>query len=231
MNISDQTSKLAAMTACIFAAGALCADTFSATDALSVGVMIDDPPIPGTARMLAITTQVNQITDLSITLDIGSADGDTAWNGDIYAQLTSPSGTLSVLLNQPGVTAINLAGYGDTGFVITVLDSAGSDIHSYQEVSYNLNGRGQLTGTWQSDGRADPTSAIRDKPLSRLLGENPNGIWTLFVSDLGNGNRAKLNFWSINGYGTAVPESPFTAVAASIAMGVFSCWRRATRCP
>ena len=229
MNFFNRSFRMRILAVSLFSVGHLWADNFSATDSLSGGVTIDDPPIPGLARTLAISTPVTQITDLSISLDIGSADGDTAWNGDLYAQLTSPSGTLSVLLNQPGVTAVNPAGYGDSGFVITVLDSASSDIHGYQDVSYSLNGSGQLTGTWQSDGRTDPTSSTRDKQLSRLLGENPNGVWTLFISDLANGNRATLNSWSINGVGTAVPEPQFAVLVLGTILASFALWRRVVR--
>ena len=235
MNTSSNIFKTVALTAGLFGACTLWATppppgtSFSGTDTLSSGNTIDDPPVPGLARTLTISTPVTQITDLSITLDISSAVGDTAWNGDLYAQLTSPSGTLSVLLNQPGVTGVNPGGYGDSGFVITVLDSAGSDIHTYQDVSYSLNGNGQLTGTWQSDGRTDPTSSIRDKQINQFFGENPNGVWTLFVSDLANGNRAQLNSWSINGVGTAVPEPHLAVLALGTALAGFALWRRVGR--
>ena len=220
-----QNFKPAVLMAGIFSVGSVWADAFSGTDTLLSGNTIDDPPIPGLVRTLAISTPVTLITDLSISLDISSAVGDTAWNGDLYAQLTSPSGTLSVLLNQPGVTGINAAGYGDSGFVITVLDSASSDIHTYQDVSYSLNGGGQLTGTWQSDGRTDPTSSTRDKKLSQCLGENPNGTWTLFISDLANGNRVQLNSWSINGVGSTVPEPQYDVLALGTALAAFALWR------
>ena len=229
MNTFYQSFKSVVLTAGLCGACSLWADAFSGTDTLSGANTIDDPPIPGLARTLTISTPVNQITDLSITLDISSAIGDTAWNGDLYAQLTSPLGTLSVLLNQSGVTGVNPGGYGDAGYTITLDDSAGSDIHFYQDVSYSLNGGGQLTGTWQSDGRTDPTSSTRDKQISQFFGENPNGTWTLFVSDLANGNRAQLNSWSINGIGTTVPEPQFAVLAFGSVLAGFALWRRANR--
>ena len=234
MNTFSKTFKTVILTAGFFGTFSLWATppdgiSFTGTDTLSSDNTIDDPPIPGLARTLTISTPVNEITSLSVSLDISSADGDTAWNGDLYAQLTSPLGTLSVLLNQPGVTGANPGGYGDSGFVITVLDSASNDIHTYQDVSYSLNGGGQLTGSWQSDGRTDPTSSVRDKTLNQMLGQDPNGVWTLFIADQANGNRAKLNSWSIDGIGVTVPEPQFTVLALTTALAGFALWRRLAR--
>jgi subtilisin-like proprotein convertase family protein len=229
MNFINKAFKSVALATTLLGVGCLRAGIFSATETLPGGSPIGDPPIPGLARTLLVSTPVTAITDLSITLDISSADADTAWNGDLYAQLTSPMGTLSVLLNQSGRTAANPAGYGNTGFVITVLDSASSDIHSYRDVGYSLNGSGQVTGTWQSDGRVDPLGSLRDRQISQLVGENPNGTWTLLVSDLANGNRAKLNSWSINGVGTTVPEPQLAVLAVGTALAGLTLWRRVAR--
>ena len=227
MNTFSRNISNFAFASLVWATGAAMADTFTATDTLTTGNEIDDPPIPGLARTLTVSTAVTSITDLSITLDISSATGEDAWNGDLYAQLTSPLGTLAVLLNRSGYASSGDPGYGDKGYSITLNDTTGTaGLHFYQNVSYALNGDGQLTGTWASDGGSDPTSATRDKPLALFAGANPNGIWTLFISDQAGGNRAKLDSWSINGVGTTVPEPEWTVVAVGTSLIVGAMLRR-----
>jgi hypothetical protein len=200
---------------------------FSVSETLGSGNTINDPTDPGLARVLTVSTPVQSLTDLSITLDLGSADGSTAWNSDLYVQLSSPSGVLAVLINRTGLTPGDGNGYGDAGFQVTINDGAADDIHTYQTVSYTLNGSGQLTGTWKSDGRADALGATRSSALAGLLGTNPNGAWTLLVADLGSGNLAKLNGWSIDGVGTTVPEPAATAAFAGLAALAVALCRRA----
>lgn len=205
------------------------AAVFSTGETLGSGYTINDPNDPGLARVLTVSTPISQLTDLSVTLDLGSAEGDTAWNSDLYVQLTSPGGTLAVLVNRAGLTPANGNGYGDAGFSITISDSAPDDLHLYQTVSHSLNGAGQLTGTWKSDGRADALGDTRSSPLGALLGSNPNGDWTLLVADLANGNLARLNGWSISGAGQQVPEPASTATLSGLALLAAARWLRRGR--
>jgi subtilisin-like proprotein convertase family protein len=67
-----------------------------------------------------------------------------------------------------------------------------------------------VTGTWLSDGRnVDPATVLDTSPrtatLSSFSGLNPNGDWTLFLSDLAGGNESVLVSWGITAVG-AVPE-------------------------
>lgn len=215
-----------ALACSIVSAPQLQAAIVTVSDVLSSNNEIDDPPGSGIARTLTVSAPFTQITDIRVTLDIGSADGLNAWNGDLYAHLSGPSGTLAVLLNQTGVTSLNSAGYSNAGFSVTFQDSLSNpDIHNYQDVSYSLNGSGQLTGTWNSDGRSLATDSTRSNPLSGFAGQNPNGTWTLLVADMATGNTAKLNSWSLTVEGgsiaqggSAVPEPHSTSVGASIAL-------------
>jgi MYXO-CTERM domain-containing protein len=198
---------------------------FTASETLTSGNAIADAPFAGLARELTVDTGARLIESLSITLDIGSAPGDLAWNGDLYVQLSGPSGTLAVLLNRAGTTPSDDTGYGDAGFNITIGTGSLPDVHEYQGVSYSLNGSGQLTGTWASDGREDATSASRDRMLDQFIGQNPNGTWTLLVTDLASGNAARLNSWSIEGVG-AVPEPGEWTALAGLALAGFAAIRR-----
>jgi len=80
------------------------------------------------------------------------------YNGDLYAYL-SYGGVLVPLLNRVGVTAGDAFGYGHTGFDVTLSSAGANDVHFYGNHSPGFNGNGQLTGTWQPDGRnIDPQS-------------------------------------------------------------------------
>lgn len=156
------------------------------------------------------------ITDISVKLNVSGG-----YNGDLYAYL-SYNGVLVPLLNRVGVTATgggSSFGYSDTGFNIT-LSSTGTDVHFYGANSPSFNGSGQLTGTWQVDGRAiDPNSSPGDfDSASRVTfsgynGMNPNGNWTLFFADVSAGAQSTVVSWELDI--TAVPEP------ADIALGVF----------
>jgi hypothetical protein len=115
-------------------------------------------------------------------------------------------------------------GYGDTGFDVTLGSAGANDVHFYGNYSPTINGSGQLTGTWQPDGRAiDPLSAPGSfDSASRVnFGSfndmNPNGTWTLFIADLSGGGHSQLVSWELDI--TAVPEP--VNVALSIFAGVF----------
>lgn len=200
------------------------------SDNLTSDNRINDPPSSGIARTLSVSAPFTAITDITVSLDISSASGDTAWNGDLYAHLTGPTGTLAVLLNQTGVSWGDAGGYGDKGFAIDINDGGSNpDLHTYQSVSYSLNGSGQLTGTWASDGRGTAAVATRTSPLSQFLGENPNGTWTFYVADLANGNMGKLNSWSLTLHGAdPIPEPiGMTVVAAGLlAVATFNARRQ-----
>ena len=214
------------LTAGLLAAPLAQAGVVIVSETLSSGNAIGDAPNSGLARVLNVSTSDTVITDISVGLDIGSLAGDTAWNGDLYAQLVGPSGTLSVLINRPGVTDPANAGYGDPGFSVTLSDSATTDIHEYPFLpgGPTFNPSGQVTGTWQSDGRTDPTTSGRTKPLSQLFGQNPNGNWTLLVADLANGNRAQLNSWSLTITTSPVPEPAATMALSGIALLATAVW-------
>ena len=82
-----------------------------------------------------------------------------------------------------------------------------------------------LTGTWQPDGRsADPAQvglgSARDATLARFAGLDPNGVWTLHLSDLAAEGQGELVEWSL--HFTLVPEPAEIAVGGAALLGAFA---------
>jgi subtilisin-like proprotein convertase family protein len=124
-------------------------------------------PIPdntpaGVNIPLVVTGLSGSITDLNVNL----SSVTHTWVGDLKFTLTSPGGsTSSVFVDRPGVPASSL-GCGADNFINTVLDdeAGGGPIE-------NVCANG-MSGTFT------PNS-----PLSVFDGLNPNGTWTLNISD------------------------------------------------
>lgn len=179
------------------------------------GGLIPDGSPSGTAGTATTSGFLPSLSDISVTLNISGG-----YNGDLYAGL-SYGGVLVPLLNRVGVTSGDGFGYGDTGFGVTLSSAGANDVHSYGSHSPSFNGDGQLTGTWQPDGRAiDPLSAPGSFDSASRVGfgsfnsMNPNGSWTLFVADLSGGGQSQLVSWELDI--TAVPEP------VNLALGVFA---------
>jgi subtilisin-like proprotein convertase family protein len=195
-------------------------------------VAVPDGDPNGLAVATRLTGLSGTIMGMSVTLNITGGN-----NSDLYVYLTGPNGGFAVLLNRVGLSYANPMGYEDTGFNITLSDSASSSVHSYQDASYALNGNGQLTGFWAPDGRnIDPqslpaviNSAAATATLGSFQGNDANGVWTLFVADLSGGGQSTLASWSIN-ISTevqAVPEPSVTALVGLCAALVLARQRKA----
>ncbi len=212
----------------------LSAGTLSAL-AVNVNSVIPDGDFNGIQSSTTLSGFSGPITDVNVTLTISGG-----FNGDFYAYLLHNS-TSAILLNRVGRGSANSVDYPDAGFglnnasaLFTFDDQAGQDVHLYRTFAYTLNGSGQLTGTWQPDGRAiDPLSAgsvfdsaARSKLLSVFNGADPNGTWTLFVADMSSGGEGTLVNWNLNI--TAVPE-PATAALLFCGIGAAFVFRR-NRC-
>lgn len=160
-----------------------------------------------------------QGTISSIQVGLTIAGVGFACSGDYFVELVSDAGGYAVLLNRAGVCSADTLGYADNGFNVTFSDSAASDIHFYQNVTYSLIA-GQLTGTWRPDGEnvfpfSNPSafdSALGNETemLSSFIGEDPNQTWTLFLADASQGGTGQLVDWSL--IITTVPEPPETGL-------------------
>lgn len=180
------------------------------TVARNVGRPIPDDPNEGAGDTLEYvggilgTVPNAQWAGLRVNLEIAGG-----YNGDLYVYLEHGT-DYAVLLNRVGRSAQMEAGYGDSGFRISLDDAAlNGDIHRYRTV-VNPAG-GTLTGRWQPDGRdtlaevaldTDPRTAM----LSGLVHGSPDGEWSLTVVDVSPGDQARLVSWGLEFVYTAPPE-------------------------
>ena len=183
-------------------------------------VAITDNDASGVAFSFSLSDPAVSITALTVTLNVSGG-----YNGDLYAYLSHGSG-FAVLLNRVGVgvstSGSSANGYANTGFAVTFDASASANVHFYQNHSPSFNGSGQLTGTWQPDGRGiDPGStasafdASGSANFSTFTGLNPNGSWTLLIADVSAGSISTLNDFTVS-VSAIVPEP------VNVALGVFA---------
>lgn len=102
---------------------------------------------------------------------------DHSWVGDLTITLTSPQGTSVTLVNRPG-GSLN----GGNNFCGTVFDDAAAT--SIQNIT---SGGAPYTGTFK------PAS-----PLAALKGEDPNGTWTLHVTDSAASDVGSVRAFTLN---------------------------------
>ena len=196
----------------------------------NLSATIPDNDLNGIQNSQTISGLSGPIADVTVSLNIAGG-----FNGDLYVFLRHGN-TLTVLLNRVGLGWENSVGYPDSGFDLTLADNAANDVHQYRTFNFSLNGGGQVTGTWQPDGRhIDPWSAgsafanaPRDYLLSGFDGTDPNGTWTLFAADVSAGGVSVLQAWGLAI--TVVPE-PGRVTLLGVALGCasFRCMRCQSR--
>lgn len=194
---------------------------------MNVNAAIPDDDSSGIASTIVVSTPIQSVEAITLILNIGNEFA--MWNGDYYAYLVHDSGFV-VLLNRTGRTATNSDGYGDPGFAITLDDLASGDIHLYQDILDPAGGI--LTGDWQPDRRLiDPASSLDSSPrgsaLSAFNGMNPNGNWTLFVTDTVAGGEGRLVDWTLTIKGQ-IPEPGTSLLLAGGFLFTFFRRRRST---
>ena len=134
-----------------------------------------------------------------LTVNLNISGG---YNGNLYAYLVAPNGTLVTLLNQPGVSGSNPFGYAGSGLNNVTLqdDGSGGNIGTATEVAGQA-----LTGIYSAAGT-----------LANFNGSAADGTWTLFFADeAAGGGQPTLTSWSLDI--TAVPEP------VNVALEIFGC--------
>lgn len=152
----------------VIAAPAVAAD-YTFIDTPSDGPVLVDS---STATRTISVNGVGMITSVTITLDFHKIDGSacaapdsgSAYSDEIGFSLESPAGTTVVLINTyPNTPTYSNWGAAAPRVQVTLDDTAAAAVGA---------GGAPETGTF--------TPA---QPLSAFAGENPNGIWTLNVTD------------------------------------------------
>ena len=186
-----------------------------------LNVPVPDGNGSGMSDVRTLSSSIRSITGLRVTLNIAGE-----FNGDLYGYLRHVQGgttNFCVLLNRPGRTLANPAGYADSGLNVAFDDAAlAGNIHLYGTVSNVAPGQ-PLTGSWQPDGRkVDPTVVLDTSPVTTTLsgfnGADGSGTWTLFLADMVSGGTNMLVSWGLQITGVATP--PLTwATPADIVYG------------
>jgi subtilisin-like proprotein convertase family protein len=163
--------------------------------------VVPDNDLSGLTITEMLTGWSGPVSNVTVTLNLTGG-----WNGDIYAYLYH-DGVMSVLLNRVGTPANSGLGYGDSGFNVTLNDSATYSIHNYQADSPNIIS-GVVQGTWQPDGAG----------LSLFDGQDASGTWSLYLVDENPGGVMTVNNWGL--IVTTVPEPSTLALAVMGGLGM-----------
>jgi subtilisin-like proprotein convertase family protein len=183
------------------------------TQTFTTNRVVPDGNASGLHDVRSLSSSIAQLTSVKVNLKVNGE-----FNGDLYGYLRHSSG-FSVLLNRPGRTATNSAGYDDSGLNVTFASGAANgDIHTYRGVTTPAAGSA-LTGTWEPDGRAvDPAvvtdASARTALLSSFNGLGASGDWTLYLVDLESGGTNQLREWGLELTGSAAPAIAWSAPSA-----------------
>ena len=120
------------------------------------------------------------------------------FNGDIDMTVMSPAGTIVTLTTDNAGTNANV-------FAGTTWDD---DANPGGQVPY-VNNNGLTTDHLYADLVTVPLLAP-EEALAAFIGENPNGVWTLTISDDANQDGGSFNGWTLNL--ATLPAAPATAV-------------------
>ncbi len=182
---------------------------------------IPNGSLSGLSDTRSVTSTVFSLTAVRVNLRIAGE-----FNGDLYGyvrQVRDGRTNLCVLLNRPGRSATNLAGYADAGFDIAFDDGAtNGDLHLYRHKVQPAAGA-PLTGSWQPDGRkVDPLAVLDTSPRTTTLAQFNGGVasgqWTLFLADVESGATNQLVSWGLEFEGR-VPAPLAWSVPADIVYG------------
>jgi subtilisin-like proprotein convertase family protein len=216
--------KAASALACLLAGTLPCAAAIPFTyTSPPVNAQIPDASLSGFSTYADLTPPPGlRVNRAEVTLNLSGG-----FNGDLYAYLwhEDPSHLVgwSVLLNRSGRTDTDPFGYPDTGFSVTLTDSATTDIHSYGGA-----GGGPISGDFAPDARAaNPLTATAGFPRTAFLnafqGLAPEGLWVLFLADVSSGETTTLTDWGLRL--ELVPE-PAAAPPAALALLALAAFRR-----
>jgi hypothetical protein len=195
--------SLCCVSALICSAAVASAQTITeATRTFSVNATIDDPADPPMLFTQVITdSAILSLTKVEVGLHLVGTPADNGFASDMFVSLNLDLSPTSVLLNRVGISGSNPVGFFYDGWNVTFADDASNgDVHTVDP------GSGVLTGTYQPDGRTNPTDTARTSLLNVFNGRPGNGEWRLAIADLAPSGQMQLVSWSITLSGTVIPE-------------------------
>lgn len=208
----------------LFAASTLLAAAFSVQAQLSydtgslLGGGVPDNSSPTLFSHTISGSGITSITRVEVQLSLTGNPAGQGWAGDIFASLNYNYGSqTAILLNQVGVSSSKPAGFGFDGLTVSFADGAANgDVHLGQPTLPNTI----LTGTWEPDGRLNPTDGARPALLSVFNGLPADGTWTLTLSDLSPGATMTLNSWSLRIASVPEPNAVALTVGGLIVLAI-----------
>lgn len=143
----------------------------------------DTPVAISPNDVLTINSALTINDDFVITDIKASMEVTHTWIGDLNAILTSPTGSIVTLFDQPGNPASNF-GCGEDNLLITFDDAA-------------TNTAADLEGTCETTGTAISGTYQSIDPMSTFAGESPMGTWDMEMSDVFDQDGGALETWSL----------------------------------
>lgn len=190
----------------VLAASAGLAATSETHTFSNINKAVPDGNLAGLSDTRSVTSTVSQVSSVRVRLRIAGE-----FNGDLYGYVRHVGAgqtNLCVLINRPGRTASNSAGYADSGLDVVFDDTAANgDIHVYRSVSTSPAGSA-LSGDWRPDGRkVDPAVVADTSPrttsLGSFAGTEASGEWTLYLVDAESGGTNLIESWGLEFSGAA----------------------------
>ena len=179
--------------------------TSSQSDVGPVPIPTTAPPIVIT-RTIQITGQDFFVCDVKVGLDVTHT-----FSGDLDITLTSPLGT-SVTLTSDN------AGTNDNVFAGVVFDDA-ADPDGLAPYATNAG----LVGDHPYVNLVPAGLLAPEEPLAAFTGEDPNGTWTLTISDDANGDGGSFNSWTLEVTTCTCPPPPPDADGDGVPDDVDNC--------
>jgi len=166
--------------------------TYSQTFSPGVTIPVGNPV--GIVAAGAFTGATTGEAVLGITVGLNISGG---YNGNLYAYLVAPNGTVVTLMNLPGMS-VDGFGAESSGMNLALSDAGATSIQNV------TGGYGTtLTGTYQAD-----------QTLGTFDNSAANGTWDIYFADLGSGGGSPvLNSFTL---GIAVVPEPVKP-----ALGIF----------
>ena len=163
-------------------------ETFTQTTDLPIP---DNDPVGVTQTLNVSTGTITNITDIDVVLLV-----DHTWIGDLNFTLTSPDlGTIVTIIDRPGR---DTAGAGCSGDDIScTINDEGADGPAEDNCIDGTAGDPDfaLSGDFTIAGSVGQPSLT--DTLDLFDGEDPNGDWTLTVSDNAGGDTGTVLEWSL----------------------------------